>query len=352
MPAIVGLDIGTSAVRGVQVTAGARRPVTLERLGQVTLPAGVVRDGEILEPDAVIGALCTLWARYGFSGRKVALGLASPQVIVRELDLPYWGDDRLRAALPFEVQDHLPLPVQQVVLDFQTIERYEIEDGRHRSRILLVAVPRPLVDRVVGVVRTARLHAVELDLAAFALLRSLASTRETDADGELLLDIGASVTNVVVHRGGRPRVVRILPMGGSDLTEALASGLGLSEEQAELAKTSGLLELEGGIREHADKLVEEHIDRLVSQLRAALGACRAAPDSTPVSRIVLSGGTSQLAGLNLRLSESLGMPVVQGHPMEALRVGTVGLRPEQLAEAEPFLAVAIGLALGTLRSRQ
>lgn len=344
----IGLDIGSRAVRAVQISVGGRGPATLDRVGQVQLPPGALRDGEIAQPDAVVESLRALWSRFGFKGRRVALGVANQQVIVRRLDLPYLPENELRQSLGFQVQDSIPIPVEQAILDFQILENYQTAEGQLLSRILVVAAQRQMVEAIVAVVGEARLEPTNLDLDAFALVRSLAPPRLLSGeDGELLVDVGAAVTNIVVHQGGTPRFVRILLMGGNAITDSLVGALGISHEQAERTKASiGLLAEARDRRDEAAGLIAERADRFIDELRGSLDYYSAQSESVPVRRVVLTGGASQLPNLRERLSDALGLPVERGHPMQELKVGDVGIRREQLIEAEPQLAVAIGLALG------
>ena len=348
----VGLDIGTSAVRAVQVTLGGRGPATLDRIGQVVLPPGAVRDGEIVDPEPVVEALRTLWSRYGFKHRAVHLGVANQQVVVRQMDLPYLPDDELRDSLAFQAQDAIPIPIEQAILDFHTLEHYEVEGGNRFSRILLVAAQRQMVDSILDAVNRAKLEPAGLDLDAFAMLRSLAPEGLLeDRGGEMLIDVGASVTNIVVHQGGVPRFVRILLMGGGGISDALVSGLGLSWEDAEDAKArTGLADdYAFGTENETGAIITERAARFVDEIRGSLDYYSAQTDAVPVSRAIVSGGASQLPGLRERLSDTLRVPVDRGHPMQELKIGNVGLASEQLIEAEPYLAVAIGLAVGALR---
>ncbi len=348
----VGLDIGSSAVRAVQVTAGGRGPATLDRLGQVVLPPGAVRDGEIVEPGAVAEALRALWTRYGFKTKRVYLGVANQQVVVRQLDLPYLPEDELRRSLEFQAQDAIPIPIDQAILDFHTLENYDSEQGDRFSRILLVAAQRQMVDALLEVVSAAKLEPAGLDLDAFAMLRSLAPESLLDErGGEMLIDIGASVTNIVVHENGVPRFVRILLMGGGSITDSLVSALGVDYDEAEDVKArTGLSEEYGfGDGDEAAQLITERALRFVDEIRGSLDYYSAQTDSVPVQRVIISGGASQLPNLRERLGETLRMPVERGHPMQELKIGNVGLASEQLIEAEPYLAVAVGLALGAVR---
>ncbi|MGH3664709.1 MAG: type IV pilus assembly protein PilM [Egibacteraceae bacterium] len=346
---VIGLDIGSSAVRAVQVAPG-RGPATLERLGQVLLPVGAVRDGEIVEPAAVADALKALWSRYGFKTRKVLLGMANQQVVVRQLDLPYLPDAEMRQSLPYQVQDAIPIQVEQAILDFHTLEVYETEEGQRFSRILLVAAHRQTVQSVIDVVRKAKLEPVGVDLNAFAVLRSLAPGNETDPyEGELLIDVGASVTNVVVHEAGVPRFVRILLMGGAAITDDLMSSLNLPYEEAEQVKaTTGVSDGYSVGAERGSRVITERANRFVDEIRGSLDYYRAQADAIPVGRIVLSGGASQLPNLRERIADTMRLPVDRGHPMQSLKIGKLGLTSDQLVEAEPYLAVAVGLALGAV----
>ncbi|HWB70871.1 MAG TPA: type IV pilus assembly protein PilM [Egibacteraceae bacterium] len=347
MARTIGLDIGSSALRAVQVTTGGRGPAALERVGQVALPPGAVRDGEVAEPDAVVESLRALWSRFGFKGRQVALGVANQQVVVRQLDLPYLPESELRQSLGFQVQDAIPIPVEQAILDFHVLDTLETGEGQRISRIMLVAAQRQMIDAVLDVVGRARLEPVALDLQAFAVLRSLAPPGVlTGSQGELLVDVGAAVTNIVIHEGGVPRFVRILLMGGSAITDSLVGALGMSHEQAERAKASiGLVAGDGG-RDQATRLIAERAGSFVDELRGSLDYYQAQAEAVPVRRVVLTGGASQLPNLAERLSDALGLPVQRGHPMQELRIGKVGIGHDELVAAEPYLAVAIGLALG------
>jgi type IV pilus assembly protein PilM len=348
MPSFIGLDIGTSAVRAVQLNVG-RSGAKAERLGQVRLPQGAIRDGEVVEPASVAEALRTLWSDWGFKGKKVALGLANQQVVVRQVDLPYMTDAELRDSLQFQVQEFIPIPLDQATLDFHVIEEYESAEGQRISRVLVVAAQKTMVDAVLEAVSRAKLEPVLLDLDAFALLRALAPEEVfAERGGEMLIDVGAAVTNVVVHQHGIPRFVRVLLMGGQGVTEGLMSALGQSYEEAE--QTKGTVGLPGpGAPVPADdaaRIVAERANRFVEEIRGSLDYYAAQTDAIAIDRVVLAGGGALLSHLRDRLAQVLRLPVEFAHPLQHLSIGRVGLDEQQLAQAEPFLSVAIGLALG------
>lgn len=349
MTAVVGLDVGTSAVRAAQLTRGRRGAYVLDRIGQVALPPGALRDGEIMEPDTIASAIGLLWQRFGFKSRKVALGIANQQAVVRQVDVPYLPEAELRQSLRLQAQDYIPIPIEQAVLDIHIVESVQLPDGQRISRVLLVAAQRSMVEGFIDVVRRVRLEPVGLDLNAFAMLRALADDPLLEGDrSELLADVGAAVTNLVIHRGGLPLFVRILPSGGSLITEMLMDRLGMTPDEAEAAKaTIGIpADYLDTLSDDTARLIAEGAGRLVQDVRSSLDYYQGQEGSLPVGRAVLTGGVSLLPNFRERLAEGLGVPVELAHPIERLRVGKVGLGPEQLDRAEPFLAVAVGLARG------
>jgi len=347
----IGLDIGTSGVRAAELSFGKGR-VTLQKFGQVALPAGAVRDGEVIDPGAVAAALRQLWSHTKFSSKKVIIGVANQKVIVRQVDIPWMPADELKKSLGFQVQDFIPIPVDRAVLDFHPLEELTADNGARLLRGLLVAASRDMVMAALTAVQKAGLKPSMVDLSSFAVLRSLARTDDLGmgADVEALVDIGAKVTNIVVHEGGAPRFVRILLMGGQDVTDAVAERMGLPHEQAEALKQQLGLDRAGAggavDTDMAARVVDNTAAAFVDEVRGSLDYYMASSVSAPISRLVLTGGGARLSGLADRLRAVTRLDVQAGNPMTSLSVGKTGLSPEQIHFVEPLAAVPVGLALG------
>jgi type IV pilus assembly protein PilM len=352
--AVVGLDIGSSGVRAAQLAQG-RGGTTLQRVGQVALPPGAVRDGEVVDVDAVATAIRTLWAQAGFTSRRVAVGVANQKVVVRQVELPALPLAELRASLQYHVQEAIPMPVDQALLDCYPYDEGVDERGTRTARVLLVAASREMVERTLAAVGLAGLQPVGVDLTSFAVLRSLATAGSGAASGaaEVLVDVGAGVTNLVVHQGGVPRFVRILLRGGEQVTDALSERLGISLADAEALKLSrgaapspGAPSPGGPPRDAASRAIEAAVSSFVDEVRGSLDYYAAQPDAVRVDRMVVSGGGSRLAGLAARLSAATLLPVEPGSPLPELRTGPTGLDAAQLDQLAPLLSVPVGLALG------
>jgi type IV pilus assembly protein PilM len=348
MPSTIGLDVGSSAVRAVQLDV-SKKGVRLRRLGQVMLAPGAVRDGEVVDSDAVAGAIRQLWAQAKFGSKKVVVGVANQKVVVRQFDLPWMPVDELRKSLAFQVQDYIPMPVEQAILDFHPLEEFSNESGGRMLRVLLVAAARDMVDSALVAVEQAGLQPTMVDLTSFAVLRSLCTQSALgNVEAEALVDVGASVTNIVVHQGGVPRFVRILLMGGADITDAVAERLGVPTEQAESVKqTTGLAVVPGAAEAHpASRAIEQVGGAFVEEVRGSLDYYSAQAGAARIDKVVLSGGGSRLGGLVERLSAATRLPVEVARPMSALKLGKTGLTDEQLAYVEPMVTVPVGLAMG------
>jgi type IV pilus assembly protein PilM len=345
----IGLDIGTSGVRAAELSFG-KRGITLERFGQVALARGVVRDGEVVDAGALADALRQLWTHTGFRSKDVALGIANQRVVVRQVELPWLPERELKASLPFQVQDYLPMSVDQAVLDFHPVEEVAVPGQPRVLRGLLVAAVRDVVLANVNAVQLAGLRVTSVDLTSFAVLRAMGSTGPADADTVALVDIGAKVTNVVVHRAGVPLFVRILLLGGQDVTDAVGEGVGADPTQAEALKQ--LPDSAGYDAEQllaAARAVEESTAVFVDEIRSSLDYFATSSAGAPLQRLVVTGGGSRLQGLAERLEAVTRLPVVAGDPLRSLHIGRTGLSDAQLDFVQPLVAVPVGLALGADR---
>jgi len=346
----VGLDIGTSGVRAAELNLG-KRPAVIERFGQVALPPGVVRDGEVVDADTVAKAIRQLWSSAKFSTKKVVIGVANQRVIVRQVDLPWLAPAEMRKSLPFQVQDFIPIPVEQAILDFHPLEEFTNESGGRMLRMLLVAADRDMINSSLVAVQMAGLTPAMVDLTPFAVLRSLTAPDSLglESEAEAFVNVGASITNIVVHQGGVPRFVRILVMGGNDITDAVAERIGVSPEQAELVKAQMGMTVQGVADSGghpAGRTIEQAGSQWVEEVRGSLDYYLAQPQAARLRRVVLCGGGAQLAGLVERLAGATRLPVEMAAPFSSFKLGRLGLSPEQIQFVEPLVAVPVGLAMG------
>ena len=341
----IGLDIGSTAVRAAELTEGS--PPSVLRAAQVPLPPGAVENGEVRDVEAVSEALRELWSRGGFKSRKVWMGVGNQRVVVREIALPAMPEKELRSSLGFQVQEFIPMPVDEAVLDYHLIEEIEIE-GRPMLRLLLVAAQKAMVDTLVAAALGAKLEPMGLDLVPFAMVRAVGATGagmelETTG-GEAVVDVGAHVTNIVVHAAGETRFVRILPSGGRDITVAIARGLSVDDEVAERLKRGEKVEGVDATPEQAHAIAMQRATQFVDEIRSSLEFYTAQTQGAGIERLLISGGGSKLDGFIDILRQRIPVTVEPGRVFS--RVGSqLSLSEDAQTEAEPVLATAVGLAI-------
>jgi type IV pilus assembly protein PilM len=340
----IGLDIGSTAVRAAEVTGGDD-PV-LVRAAQVPLLSGAVENGEVREPEAVTAALRELWERGRFKSRQVWLGVGNQRVVVREIALPWLPDKELRQSLGLQVQEFIPMSADEAVLDYDVLGEFEHE-GRRMLRLLLVAAQRIMVDQMLGAVLAAKLEPVGLDLVPLALVRAIGSgdagmDLESEGD-EAVVDIGSHITNIVVHDRGTTRFVRILPSGGRDITLAIARSTGVTDEVAESLKRGQAVEGAPDL-EQTRAAALQRASQFVDEVRSSLEFYSAQSQGSRISRLLISGGGSKLEGLLELVRKKVPVQVERGNVFQRIP-SQLALSDAELAEAEPVLAVATGLAI-------
>ena len=342
----IGLDIGATQVRVAEVELSGKGAGTgtLTAFAHADLPPGAVQAGEVHDVSAVGTAIKQAVQAGGFTTKEVVLGIGSANVMVRETDLPSMPMAQLRSSLPFQVQDVLTMPASEAMLDFYpTAERDG--DGTKMLRGVVVAAPKSIVGQHVLAVENAGLRPKMVDLSAFALLRSQLAG---EAAGKIaaIVDIGSRVTTVVVAQQGVPRLVRILPSGGQDMTAAIASSMRMDHSEAENVKRSmGLGAAMSPEYQPAQEALGQAARSLVESIRNTFVFYSQANPGAPVEHVIITGGGSQLNGLGQFLASASRTPVSFGNAFARVVPGKK-LSRESLTGFEVRAAMAVGLAFG------
>jgi type IV pilus assembly protein PilM len=342
---IVGLDIGTSALRAVELVVDhGTRPV-IEAFGQVGLPPGAVVGGEIRDPSQVTAALRRLWREGGFKETKVHVGVAGLRAITREMELPPLPPDELNDAVRLQADDVVPFPIEQASISSSVIARTTDNDGMPLVRVLVAAAHRELIDGVVRAIEDAGLEPVEIDLDTAALSRAFSitpSSKETEA----IVSVGAGLTMVVVHRAGALQFVRTIDIGGDTVTRSISSALDLPMIDAEqLKRTLGRPGLSPQDEEIAKEAVAPVVSELVSEIHNSIRYYSSLPGREPPSRVLMTGGGARTTGLVEQLRRGLDIPVEEATPLAFVDTTRLPLSQTEAFSINPTVAVPIGLAL-------
>jgi type IV pilus assembly protein PilM len=343
---IVGVDIGSRSLRAVEVADVDKARPTIVRFAELPLSEGAASRGEVLEPQTVASALKQLWAAGGFKSKRVVLGMGNQRVLARDLTVQKASRQRIREMLPFQVQDMLPVPVADALLDFYPSSEGQGENGPVVHGLLIAAVK----DAVLGNVRASRLaglSTVGVDLIPFANTRLLVG-RPGLQGTVALIEIGHSTSSVIIVTDGVPQFVRIIPSGGDDTTQALMSQLEVGVDRAVAVKRErGLAtSITTAEEQKASAAIFESTNELLGSFRNTVQYFVNTRPTERVSRIILTGGGAALTGLPDALSEVTRLPVVLADPFTTVAIAK-SLDEGALRARASDVTVALGLALGS-----
>lgn len=348
---VVGLDIEAGSIAATEVTVNGSAQVTASAIG--ALDPGAFHEGEVLDPERLSSALKSLFAEHKLS-RRVRLGIGNQRLVVRTLRLPAIENPKeMEAAVRFQAQEQMPMPLDQAVLEYQLVGGVSAEEGSSpQVDVVVVAARREMVASFVDPIRRAGLDPVGVDLSAFGMIRALADngtessaaeTPENPGGAVLYCSIG-DVTNLAVARGRACLFTRVSHAGLEAISARLAATCGLSAEHTAqwlsyVGLSAPIEDLEGDAETvaAARRALEEGVSSLADELRLSLDYYGAQEAVVPVERIVLCGPGSAIAGLTTRMEANLG-----GMPISVLRPAALNGFDESSAAR---LTVPFGLAL-------
>ncbi|MCA5923284.1 MULTISPECIES: type IV pilus assembly protein PilM [Curtobacterium] len=343
---IVGVDIAGSSIRAVEVADADRARPTVVRFAEVPTPPDAVSRGEVLEPNTVAAALRKLWATGRFRSKDVVLGMGNQRVLSRDLTVPLAPMPQIRESLPFQVQEMLPVPVGDAILDFYPVSEGESENGPVVHGLLIAAIKDAVLANVKAV-QLAGLNPVGVDMIPFALTRVLLS-RQGARGTAAVVQFGADTTSVVIATDGVPQFVRIIPIGGNDISRALVGTLDVTFDQAEAVKRHlGL----GGRERTADdaravSVIAMSVNELISSLRNTINYFVNTRPTEPVTRVVVAGGGARLAGLQQALAEQIRLPITVGDAFDGVGLAR-SIPADDVVDHLDAITVAFGLAVGS-----
>ncbi|HEY3339441.1 MAG TPA: pilus assembly protein PilM [Propionicimonas sp.] len=328
---VIGVEVAEESIRAVEVTKG-RHPV-LTAAGEVLLPPGAARDSEVLDVDAVALALNQLWAQAGFRGRKAVLSVASRRLLVREYSAPNLPAKQLRAALPFEVEDLLPVPADRAVLDF-----YPLAIENQLAKGLLVAGAADGIEGLIAALRKARLWVQGVDFLPFGLARAVGRALPIGAGSVAVAAVGEHTTSFTVVVDGIPRYARIVPVDalpGLHARMAAAGGFGVGGPVStpERAWTP------------AGPAADLSLRDLVGRIGETLEFCRRSVDAPAPEQLLLTGSLALVPAVLAALRHGIDIEVRTLLPADVVP-SSRGLADENLPAS---LVGALGVTLGVTK---
>lgn len=337
-PPLSGIDISTSGVKVARLTESAHGLV-LEHYAQVRLPLGVYADGEVIDRQAIIGALVTAAGAAGISAANVSLPESKSYLF--ETAVPGAFKQEWRIAIEQHLEELVPLPPPETSFDFVGLGRTERGD----ESVVGVGFAARMIDDTLSVFDQAGIKVAALEEETFAMARALLPAGDTST--VLIIDVGKTTTKMAVVTGRIPRFATTFGIGGHALTLAVQKHFGVTEAEARRVKAErGIVPAPGNEDYLAAMLstvsaIRDEISRRLAywQERAVAGSAH-----EPVSRVVLAGGNASVRGLPEYLEGALAVPVTAGDVFTNLASRDTWIPSLDYTESLAY-ATAIGLAL-------
>jgi type IV pilus assembly protein PilM len=342
----IGIDITNEAIVLVEMSK-KKGELELVNLGMAPTPIGAVRDGEIVDPSQVAATIQEIMAVEGFKCRKAITSVSGQAAIIRTIKFPAMTPKELKEVVLAEAERYIPFAVSDVNLDFQALDTVE-EDGGLKTEVLLVAAQKQLINSYVEAVTVAGLELVAVDVASFAVSRSLGPSMDGPEPVVLVL-IRGETTDINVMKEGVPRFSRSIPIGSATFAQVIASGLNVSLEEA-IAIHDRLVLPVAGAEPSSDPLVEQAateirstLRELTTEIQRSLEYFHQSQGVEKIGHAILSGRGAKMKHLDKHLATYLGLNVEIGNPV-GFTFDETRYPADFLVEQAPILATAIGLA--------
>jgi type IV pilus assembly protein PilM len=338
---LVGLDIGSSAVKAIELKP-AGKAYKVAAFGSEAVPPDSIVDGAIIDGTAVVDAIRRLFEGRNIKTKEVAASLSGNAVIVKKISVPAMTEAELAESIYWEAEQYIPFDIQDVNLDYQILDRSDA-GGKSAMDVLLVAAKKEKIADYTGVIGQAGRVAVVIDVDAFALQNAYEVNYGVEPGAVVvLLNAGASATNINILHGDQSVFTRDISTGGNAYTEALQKELNLPFEQADQLKRGQAVD--GVTFDDARPVLRAVTENVMLEVQKTFDFFKASAASDRISRIVVSGGASRAEAFTELLAERFQAPVESFDPFKRVAFEASKFNVD-LAEVAPTAAVAVGLAL-------
>ncbi len=346
----VGVDIGSSAVKAVEIKVSGKpgaETYQLMNIGMEPLPPEAIVDGAIMDSGAVIDAIQRLFTSQKIKTNEVATSVSGNAVIVKKISLPQMSSEELAESIHWEAEQYIPFDIQDVAIDYEVVEGGG--DGGNMD-VLLVAVKKDKIGDFTSAISQAGKTASVVDVDVFALQNCY----EVNYGGEpgkivALLNVGASIMNINILKGGSSIFNRDIAVGGNQYTDAIQKDLNLSFDQAEALKRGG--HVEGAAPENLPPILQAVSENIALEIQKTFDFFKATSNEDHIDKIYLAGGTSKVQGLRDLLSERFEAGVEVMNPFNAVTYNPKDFDPDFINEIGPQAAIAVGLAVRRVGDR-
>jgi type IV pilus assembly protein PilM len=340
---LAGLDIGSSCIKLAEIEDNPKGRV-LSRFSRIPLAKGVIVDGAVAEPEALTATIKELYQQSGCKRKKIVASISGNAVVVKKASFAQMDEEELRTLIHDEAGKYLPFDDMAAVnYDFQILGENPYNPSQ--MEVLIVAAKKEIIEGYTEAIEAAGLIPVIMDVDSFALETMYGENYDFDEnDVAILINIGATITNLNAMKGGVSIFTRDFTLAGNSVTEALAANLGVPFEEAEKAKIEGIGDDEQARAAYREGLIA-YADPICSEIERSVEYFRSTFGSETISKILVSGGGGMIPGLVADLGHRLGIETEIINPFNKIQLDNKVPDPEAAERVGPIAAVCVGLAL-------
>jgi type IV pilus assembly protein PilM len=340
---LAGLDIGSSCIKLAEIQDSPKGRI-LSLFSQTPLVKGVIVDGAVVEPEALTATIKALLKQSGCKRKKVVTSISGHAVIVKKATFAQMDEEELRALIHDEAGKYLPFDdMSEVDYDFQILGENPYNPSQ--MEVLIVAAKKEIIEGYTEAIQAAGLIPVIMDVDSFALETMYEENYEFEENEVVvLINIGASITNLNAVKGGVSIFTRDFTLGGNSVTEALAANLGIPFEEAEKVKIEGTGDDAQARKAFREGLIT-YVDPICSEIERSVDYFRSTFGAETISKIFLSGGGALISDLASDLGRRLGIETEIINPFKKIQLDKKAIAPESAGGIGPIAAVGVGLAL-------
>lgn len=346
---LVGVDIGSSAIKIVELKAGGKggAEYQLVNLGLEPLAPEAIVDGAIMDSGAVIDAIQRVFSAQHVKTADVATSVSGNAVIVKKISLPQMTPEELQESIHWEAEQYIPFDIQDVAIDYEVIEG---GGSGGNMDVLLVAVKKDKISDYTSVISQAGKAPQIVDVDVFALQNCYEVNYGVDPGRVIaLLNVGASIMNINIIKGATSVFNRDIAVGGNQYTDAIQKDLNLSFDQAEALKRGG--RVDGASADSLHPILGTVSENIALEIQKTFDFFKATSSEDRIDAIYLSGGTSKVHGLRELLAERFEAGVDLLNPFNNVTYNPRDFDPDFINEIAPSAAIAVGLAIRKVGDR-
>jgi type IV pilus assembly protein PilM len=338
----VGLDIGSSSIKMLQVKVSAKS-IQLLDFGIEPLPPQTIVDGSIMDQAAVVDAIRRLRATLGIRNKVVATAISGHSVIIKKIQVPQMAPEELGPQLQIEAEQHIPFRADEVEMDHQLVNP---RNAQGMMELLLVAAKKEVIADYTQVIREAKLQPAVMDVAAFTVQNAFeASYDAVPGESVALINIGAAISNINIISEGTSIFTRDVTVGGGAFTDEIQKRVHVNSEEAEGFKIAFSGGVTDGIPEGVEDIMNEVAESMAGKLQRTLDFFLASSSDLTLARMYLCGGSAKVPALQRILAERSRVPVEIIDPFRRLTIDETRFDMDFIRAHAAEATVGLGLAL-------